>query len=401
MLEFGRCVGWTLTDSPRSQSPRWTSCSWTYVWLLGVRKDMLPPTSYMPIKTNHSDVMSQSETRATALALYPEDSREAAALLKQAVPLMVRHNIPPNPVHYALWYTYSKGQEPELNRHLDRVVKDFDCFPPESATKLFRDYIIRDELEEARAGQQQAIDLVDDMERNVSRSVNGSANFQASLGHCMEMLAEPVDQRLPAILSELQQSTQVMQDQQELFLSQLHSAQNEIMSLRDKLERAQLAASLDGLTKVLNRATFTRLLEHALINAPHGVALVMLDIDHFKQFNDRYGHPLGDRVLEHVGQVLRNSIPPQALAARYGGEEFCVVLHECFDLTSAHTFAEQLRLKIQALRIKVRGTDEVLDTVTASFGVALAKAGDDVESLLTRADDALYRAKRSGRNRVN
>jgi len=385
-----------------SELSRWVSRVGTpYVWLVGVRKDMLPPTSCMPIKTNHSDVMSQLETRATALTLYPEDSREAAALLKQAVPLMVRHNIPPNPVHYALWYTYSKGQEPELNRHLDRVVKDFDCFPPESATKLFRDYIIRDELEEARAGQQQAIDLVDDMERNVSRSVNGSSNFQASLGHCMEMLAEPVDQRLPAILSELQQSTQVMQDQQELFLSQLHSAQNEIKSLRDKLERAQLAASLDGLTKVLNRATFTRLLEHALINAPHGVALVMLDIDHFKQFNDRYGHPLGDRVLEHVGQVLRNSIPPQALAARYGGEEFCVVLQECFDLTSAHAFAEQLRLKIQALRIKVRGTDEVLDTVTASLGVAVAKSGDDVESLLTRADDALYQAKRSGRNRVS
>jgi diguanylate cyclase len=127
----------------------------------------------------------------------------------------------------------------------------------------------------------------------------------------------------------------------------------------------------------------------------------MLDIDHFKQFNDQYGHPLGDRVLVHVGQVLRNSLPPQARVARYGGEEFCVVLQECFELTSAHTFAEQLRLKIQSLRIKARGTDKVLDTVTASFGVALAKAGDDVESLLTRADDALYRAKRSGRNRVN
>ncbi|AKV10755.1 diguanylate cyclase [Pseudomonas fluorescens NCIMB 11764] len=345
--------------------------------------------------------MSQSETRATALALYPEDSREAAALLKQAIPLMVRHNIPPNPVHYALWYTYSKGQEPELNRQLDRVVKDFDCFPPESASKLFRDYIIRDELEDARAGQQQAIDLVDDMERDVSHNMEGNLNFQASLGQCMEMLEEPVNERLPAILSELQQSTQHMQDRQELFLSQLHSAQNEIKSLRNKLELAQLAATLDGLTKVLNRATFTRLLERALSNVSHGVALIMLDIDHFKQFNDQYGHPLGDRVLEHVGQVLRSSLPPQALAARYGGEEFCIVLQECFDLTSAHTFAEQLRLKIQSLRIKARGTDEVLDTVTASFGVALAKAGDNVENLLTRADDALYRAKRSGRNRVN
>ncbi len=345
--------------------------------------------------------MSQSEKRASALALYPEDAREAAALLKQAIPLMVRHNIAPNPVHYALWYTYSKGLEPELNRHLDRVVKDFDSFPPESAAKLFRDYIIRDELEDARAGQQQAINLVDDMERDVSRSVEGSLNFQASLGQCLEMLEEPENKGLPAILSELQQSTQLMQDQQELFLSQLHAAQNEIKSLRDKLERTQLAATLDGLTQVLNRNTFTRVLEQALSNGPQGVALVMLDIDHFKQFNDQYGHPLGDRVLQHVGRVLRDSLPPKAMAARYGGEEFCVILQACTDLTGAHAFAEQLRLKIQSLRIKARGTDKVLDTVTASFGVALAKAGDNLESLLTRADDALYQAKRNGRNQVH
>ncbi len=344
--------------------------------------------------------MSQSEKRGTALALYPEDAREAAALLKQAIPLMVRHNIPPNPVHYALWYTYSRGQEPELNRHLDRVVKDFDCFPPESATKLFRDYIIRDELEDARTGQQQAINLVDDMERDLSRSVKGNLSFQASLGHCLEMLEEPLNERLPSILSELQQSTQLMQDQQKQFLSQLHAAQEEIKSLRDKLERAQLAATLDGLTQVLNRTTFTRVLEQALSNASQGVALVMLDIDHFKQFNDQYGHPLGDRVLQHVGQVLRNSLPPNATAARYGGEEFCVILQACPDLTHACAFAEQLRLKIQSLRIKARGTDKVLDTITASFGVALARTSDNLESLLTRADDALYQAKRNGRNQV-
>ncbi|MFW0754185.1 GGDEF domain-containing protein [Pseudomonas sp. H11T01] len=345
--------------------------------------------------------MSQSEKRATALARYPEDTREAAALLKQAIPLMVRHNIAPNPVHYALWYTYSKGLEPELNRHLDRVVKDFDSFPPESAAKLFRDYIIRDELEDARAGQQEVINLVDDMERDVSRSVKGSLNFQASLEHCLEMLEEPSSDGLPTLLSELQQSTQLMQDQQELFLSQLHAAQNEIKSLRDKLERTQLAATLDGLTQVLNRNTFTRVLEQALSKAPQGVALVMLDIDHFKQFNDQYGHPLGDRVLQHVGQVLRNSLPSHAMAARYGGEEFCVILQGCTDLTSAHAFAEQLRLKIQSLRIKARSTEKVLDTITASFGVALFEAGDNLESLLTRADDALYQAKRNGRNQVH
>ncbi|KII28716.1 diguanylate cyclase [Pseudomonas fluorescens] len=354
-----------------------------------------------PMINNHSDAMSQSESRANVLALYPEDSREAAALLKQAVPLMVRHNIPPNPVHYALWYTYSKGQEPELNRHLDRVLKDFDYFPPESATRLFREYIIRDELEDARAEQQQVISLVDGMERDVSRSVAGSLNFQNRLGECLEMLAEPVSERLPGILTELQQSTRVMQGQQEQFLSQLQSAQSEIKTLRDKLERAQLAATLDGLTELLNRAAFTRLLEQALGKRSRRVALVMLDIDHFKQFNDQYGHPLGDRVLQHVGQVLRGALPAKAFAARYGGEEFCVVLEDCADLASACAFAELLRLKTQSLRIKARGTETVLDTITASFGVALTQPGDNLESLLTRADDGLYEAKRNGRNQVH
>lgn len=334
------------------------------------------------------------------MALYPEDSREAAALLKQAVPLMVRHNIPPNPVHYALWYTYSKGQVPELNRQLDQVVQDFSQFPAESAAKLFRDYIIRDELEVARAGQQQAINLVDDMARNVSRSVEGNRSFQTSLDHCLDMLEAPANERLPDILGELQHSTRLMQSQQEHFLSQLHSAQDEIKSLRDKLERAQLAATIDGLTGLLNRSALTHVLEQALARAPQGVALVILDIDHFKQFNDQYGHPLGDRVLQHVAQTLRNALPSQAHAARYGGEEFCVVLEQCSDLGSARAFAEQLRLKIQMLRIKTRGDGKLLDTITASFGTAFAQPGDTLDSLLTRADDALYRAKRNGRNQV-
>ncbi|MEK1940926.1 MAG: GGDEF domain-containing protein, partial [Pseudomonas sp.] len=181
----------------------------------------------------------------------------------------------------------------------------------------------------------------------------------------------------------------------------LRSAQEEISHLRGQLERAHMAATLDSLTNVFNRHAFTRLLEQTLTNGHQSVALVMLDIDHFKQFNDQYGHPLGDRVLQHVGQLLRELLPPRGMAARYGGEEFCVILRECQDLETAHSFAEHLRLKIQALRVKVRRTDEILDSITASFGFALAEAGDTLETLLTRADDALYQAKRAGRNQVH
>lgn len=345
--------------------------------------------------------MSKPNKTPSIIERYPEDTREAATLLKQAVPLMMRHSIPPNPLHYALWYTYSQGREPELNRRLDKIVKDFDSFPVEAAVKLFRDYIIRHELEEARAGQQQVIELVDGIEDDVSRSVTGSHNYQASLEQGLVALREPIIDDLPNVLNDLQQSTQLMQDQQEKFLYRIRAAQNEIQHLRSQLERAHVAATLDNLTQVFNRHAFTRLLEQALSGEHQGVALVMLDIDHFKQFNDQYGHPLGDRVLQHVGQLLREALPPRAIAARYGGEEFCVILRDCFDSQSAHAFADSLRLKIQSLRIKVRRTDQVLDSISASFGFSLAQPGDNLESLLTRADDALYQAKHNGRNQVH
>ncbi len=345
--------------------------------------------------------MSKSNKPPSILELYPEETREAAALLRQAVPLMVRHDIPPNPVHYALWYTYSRGNEPELNQRLDKTLSNFDSFPPEIAVKLFREYIIRGELEEARSGQQQVIELVDDIEGSIATSVMGSRNYQASLEQGLAALQEPVIDDLPNVLIELQENTQQMQNQQEKFLHRLRAAQEEIKHLRSQLDRAHLAATLDSLTQVFNRHAFNRLLEQTLSQGHEGVALIMLDIDHFKEFNDQYGHPLGDRVLQHVGQLMRNLLPTNAMAARYGGEEFCIILRECTSNTQAHAFADKLRLKIQSLRIKVRSTDQILDSVTASFGYSLAKAGDDIESLITRADDALYEAKRNGRNQVH
>ncbi len=344
--------------------------------------------------------MSQQTKAPSILDLYPEETRQAADLLKQAVPHMVRHDIPPNPVHYALWYTYCKGDEPELNRRLEKAVRDFAAFPPETATKLYRDYIIRGELDIARAGQQQVIELVDDIEGDVQRSVNGSRHYQESLAQGLSALQEPIIDDLPNVLSDLQHSTQQMQEQQEHFLYRLQAAQAEIQNLRLLLERAQTAATLDSLTQVFNRHAFTRLLEQALTSDSHGLALIILDIDHFKQFNDQYGHPLGDRVLQHVGQTLRDLLPARGIAARYGGEEFCVILRDCATLADARAFAEALRQKIQALRVKVRSTDKVLENITASLGIALAAPEDTVESLLTRADDALYQAKRNGRNQT-
>jgi len=128
-------------------------------------------------------------------------------------------------------------------------------------------------------------------------------------------------------------------------------------------------------------------------------ALVMFDIDHFKQINDTYGHAAGDDVLRELGARTMNSVRRVDLAARVGGEEFVVVMPET-DLANAAAVAERLRVAVAKEPFTVRATGEKL-AVTVSIGVAAAIAsGDHRDGLLKRTDEALYSAKKAGRNRV-
>ena len=120
----------------------------------------------------------------------------------------------------------------------------------------------------------------------------------------------------------------------------------------------------------------------------------MLDLDHFKALNDRYGHPAGDEVLRGVGRVLRGTVRADDVPARYGGEEFVVVLRRATE-ESAVEIAQRLREAVRALDLSEVGID---GAVTVSVGVAVGVAS--ARSLVERADAALYRAKRRGRDRV-
>jgi diguanylate cyclase (GGDEF)-like protein len=128
------------------------------------------------------------------------------------------------------------------------------------------------------------------------------------------------------------------------------------------------------------------------------VAVVMIDIDHFKRFNDKFGHDAGDFVLSAVGRAISKSIRPSDIACRYGGEELAVVLSEA-NLECARERAEQLRLAIRDTNLTHLG--QTLPAPTASFGVAVYPThGTEPADLLKAADQALYRAKQEGRDRV-
>jgi diguanylate cyclase len=125
----------------------------------------------------------------------------------------------------------------------------------------------------------------------------------------------------------------------------------------------------------------------------------MTDIDHFKNFNDTWGHLTGDQVLRLVAMSLKQNVKGQDIAARYGGEEFAVILPNTV-LRSALTVADHIRRAVMSKELMKRSTGQNLGRVTISLGCATARKGDTVQSLIARADACLYAAKRNGRNRV-
>lgn len=159
-------------------------------------------------------------------------------------------------------------------------------------------------------------------------------------------------------------------------------------------------ASTDGRTGLWNSRTFDKALEDALVarSADEPLAVLMLDLDHFKDFNDRHGHPAGDEALRTFGAILRSCMRDGDIAARYGGEEF-VVLVPRTDADAALEVAERIRARTESAIIALG--PGITDRMTVSIGVAVAPSqGLDRIGLLQVADEALYRAKDLGRNRV-
>lgn len=171
-------------------------------------------------------------------------------------------------------------------------------------------------------------------------------------------------------------------------------------SAQDVVDALRTEAQTDPLSGLLNRRGFEASAEPLLgLARPAAVpvSLVLADLDHFKKINDAHGHGVGDVVITAFSRLLRTVVGPEATIGRTGGEEFAILVSSC-GLSTARLLAEGLRAGLSSNRLT--GMPDIVGRVTASFGVATMQPGEDLSSLLRRADEALYRAKREGRNRV-
>jgi diguanylate cyclase (GGDEF)-like protein len=178
-----------------------------------------------------------------------------------------------------------------------------------------------------------------------------------------------------------------------------------LLKLQQSLERETLLADTDGLTGLCNRRHFFELAARefqAAVRYQHPLAFVMFDLDYFKQINDTLGHTAGDKLMVEVAQIAASQVRASDLVARYGGDEFIVLLPYA-SAQQALAVAERIRAGVAAIPMDAFRDDKEPFIITLSIGIAEMRhepADDNVERIIQRADDALYEAKRSGRNRT-
>jgi diguanylate cyclase len=308
------------------------------------------------------------------------------------------------PRNYEIWYVYATGYNSPLNKIINETLARNGKLTEADLEQIYETYLsqikITDRIDKVGA---RVIGEIDGVMKLINDALGTSASYDDSLSGAAQKLAvaEHRDQ-VKAIVESLVKSTRQMRDTNKALEERLTLSKTEISHLQQSLEAIRAESLTDPLTGLGNRKYFDRSIDMAVQNAlasGEPLSLLMFDIDHFKSFNDSYGHLTGDQVLRLVGMSLKQTIRGQDIAARYGGEEFAVVLPNTA-LRHALTVADHIRRAVVAKELKKKSTGEILGRVTISVGVSMLKPDDDTHSLLERVDACLYAAKRNGRNRV-
>ena len=212
------------------------------------------------------------------------------------------------------------------------------------------------------------------------------------------------DANIKLIVRDLISATVNLKESGRKISKKLDETTNEINELKKDLQQVTVESQRDFLTGVFNRKTFEHLVDEQMaLSKEHKteLCLLMIDIDHFKRFNDRFGHLLGDEVLKTVARTLISVLKGRDVVARFGGEEFIVILPET-PLEGAMKVAETIRSTIATKELKRKDTGETFGRITVSMGVARFRPDTDtLPIMIKRADDALYVSKNGGRNRVS
>ena len=306
------------------------------------------------------------------------------------------HIIPPTPKNYAVVYSYVSREYPKLNQAVDEILDSKGSIDGIALDSLYSEFISQSEefnksvitpFELTIKGTLQKLDSHVEHEQEVM------VNFDKLDGALSQLSnAKPLNKFVNYILNAISNS----QDRRKSLTEELNKASNEVAELKQQLEASKKEAHFDALTGLFNRRGCDERLTKLNIKEAHSALVV--DIDHFKNINDNFGHLTGDRVIQHIAKIIKSSVDKNDLAVRFGGEEFLVVVVNKSAFQS-RLIAEDIRQKVTNLKLIQRQSNLQLPRLTVSVGIAETYEDANWNSLFHKADTALYEAKNTGRNK--
>ena len=317
---------------------------------------------------------------------------------------MATHAVAPTAHNYAVFTAFVADSNPELCSELQTLV---DAGGPIEAGVLDDLY---DRFFTFKRIQDAVMDVGGAMSRElgaVVKTLEAAERDTAAYGEALAGASGQLDDATDSdgvkqMVEGLVAATARMQRRSRDLEKRLQETSQEVDQLRNNLEKVREEAMTDALTGVANRKRFDESMRKSRREADlkgEPFSLIMCDIDHFKRFNDTWGHQTGDQIIRFVAACLSRFSRDTHVVARYGGEEFAVVLPSA-RLQDAMVIAEKVRSTVESKRLLRKSTNEDLGNITVSLGVSEYRTGESVECLLERCDTNLYKSKQTGRNKV-
>jgi diguanylate cyclase len=346
-----------------------------------------------------------SDTTGDALMTVPGDEHERTLAFAEIALGQIRAlHQPALPRNFEIWYQYATGYNPSLNQTINETIKRTGALSSADVDQIYETYFSPNRLtDRIDTVGSRVVDEIKQVMAMIDAAAGSATTYSETLADATEKLSRTEDRdTLHALIEGLVESAKQAEINNKKLEARLSASKQEINQLQQNLEAVRSESLTDPLTALSNRKFFDSALDKAIAHAKtkgEPLSLMMTDIDHFKAFNDNYGHLTGDQVLRLVAASVKQNVKGQDIAARYGGEEFTIALPNTM-LRSALTVADHIRRAVMTKELMKRSTGQNLGRVTISIGVAALRPGDNSQSLIERADNCLYAAKRNGRNRV-